>query len=248
MHGLGTLINAVAIVLGAALGRLAGDRLSERTRSTITDALGLIVLVVGALNIVSLSDHAYVKAVSSHGTLLVVLGAVVLGAILGSALRIEDQVGRLGEWAHRRLSRDDSNEERERFIEGFVSGSLLFCIGPLAILGALSDGLGHGIDQLVLKSALDFFAATAFAASLGWGVALAAVPVALYQGTITVAGVALGSFLPGAEVAALTATGGVLLLGIGLRLLQIRHVRVADLLPALVFAPAITALVATLRG
>ncbi len=248
MHGLGTIINASAIVAGSAIGTLAGNRLSPRTQDTLTDGLGLIVLVVGALNVVSLGDRAYVRAVTAHGTLLVVLGAVVFGAIVGSSLRIEDRVARLGAWAHDRLSRGGASADRERFIEGFVSGSLLFCIGPLAILGALSDGLGHGIDQLVLKSALDMFAAMAFSASLGWGVALAAVPVALYQGTITVLGVALGSFLPAAEVSALTATGGVLLIAIGLRLLRIREVRVADLLPALAFAPAITAIVVAVRG
>jgi uncharacterized membrane protein YqgA involved in biofilm formation len=123
-----------------------------------------------------------------------------------------------------------------------VTSSLLFCIGPLAILGSLSDGLGDGIEQLSLKSSLDFFAALAFAATLGWGVAMSAIPVGIWQGFLTVMGVAAGAFLPDALIASITATGGVLLLGIGLRLLQIRQVAVGDFLPALVVAPLLTSL------
>ncbi|MFC4561359.1 DUF554 domain-containing protein [Nocardiopsis mangrovi] len=131
-----------------------------------------------------------------------------------------------------------------RFVEGFVSSSLVFVVGPLAILGAISDGLGHGIDQLALKATLDGFAAIAFAAGLGVGVMASAVPVLIYQGAFTVLGVVLGNFLPEASVAALTATGGLLLMGVALRLLRIRSVPVADLLPALLVAPILTAVVA----
>lgn len=138
-------------------------------------------------------------------------------------------------------------DPRSRFAAGFVTASLVFCVGPLAILGSLSDGLGLGIDQLALKSALDGFAAIAFAASLGWGVAASAVVVAGYQGSLTVLGWALGSVLTSAQIALLTATGGLLLVGIALRLLRIRHVPVGDLLPALIVAPLLTAVVAGLR-
>ncbi|HLU95264.1 MAG TPA: DUF554 family protein, partial [Thermobifida alba] len=132
----------------------------------------------------------------------------------------------------------------ERFVEGFVSSSLVFLVGPLAILGALSDGLGNGIDQLALKAALDGFASIAFAAALGAGVLASALPVLLYQGAFTLLGVALGSVLPDAHIAALTATGGLLLVGVALRLLRIRDLPVADLLPALFVAPVLTAVVA----
>jgi uncharacterized membrane protein YqgA involved in biofilm formation len=132
-------------------------------------------------------------------------------------------------------------------MEGFVDASLVFCIGPLAIIGALSDGLGRGIDQLLLKSSMDGFASLAFAASLGWGVAASALAVGVYQGLITLLAVLLGALLPGAVVASITATGGILLLGVGLRLLQIRSVPVGDLLPALAVAPVITALIMTMR-
>ncbi len=138
-------------------------------------------------------------------------------------------------------------DPRNSFVEGFVTASLVFCVGPLAILGALSDGLGLGIDQLALKSVMDGFASIAFAATLGWGVAASALVVGIYQGTLTVLGWALGSVMDGAQIALLTATGGLLLVGIALRLLRIRHVPVGDLLPALIVAPLLTALVAALR-
>jgi uncharacterized membrane protein YqgA involved in biofilm formation len=153
----------------------------------------------------------------------------------------------LGGWLQRRLAGAGSSAARARFIEGFVDASLLFVIGPLAVLGSLSDGLGRGIDQLALKATLDGFASVAFAASLGWGVAASALSVAVVQGLLTLAGALLGTLLPASCVAAITATGGVLLLGVGIRLLQLKPVAVGDLLPALVVAPALTALVAAMR-
>ena len=248
MPGLGTLVNVVAILLGASLGVLIGHRLPLRTRMTVTDALGLVTLIIGALNVVAITDDSFAAAVGGSWTLLIVLGALVIGGVGGSLLRIEDRPEDFGGWLQDTLSRGRATESRERFIEGFVSASLLFCIGPLAVLGSLSDGLGNGIDQLVLKSSLDLFAALAFAASLGWGVALSALPVGIWQGLLTVLGIFAGAFLPGALIAAITATGGVLLLGIGFRLLNIKAVPVGDLLPALVVAPLITALVMQVTG
>lgn len=247
MRGLGTLINVIAVVLGAGAGVLIGHRLPERTRTTVTDALGLVTIVIGALNLAALGDDAFGEAVGDDWTLLVVLGALVIGGIAGSLGNLESRVESFGGWLQQRLARGRADDEaRIRFIEGFVTASLLFCIGPLALLGALSDGLGTGVDQLVLKSALDMFAATAFAATLGWGVAFAALPVGVLQGGVTVVGVTIGSFLPDAQIAAITATGGVLLLGIGARLLRVRQVAVADLLPALIVAPLLTAVVSAL--
>jgi uncharacterized membrane protein YqgA involved in biofilm formation len=136
---------------------------------------------------------------------------------------------------------------RERFIEGWLSATLLFCVGPLTILGSINDGLGRGIDQLVLKSVLDGFAAMAFASTFGIGVLFSALSVAVVQGLLTVLGLVLGEFLPEAQIAALTATGGVMLAGIGLRLLRIRDIPVADMLPALLVAPLLTTLVVALR-
>ena len=255
MIGLGTLINVAAILLGGLLGLALGHRLSERTREVVTDALGLVTLLVAALSAAAVLDPALREALGSGGPVLVVLGALLLGGIVGSLLRVEERLEQLGGWLRTRLvgevPRDDdpsdadgsdgTPERHARFVEGFVATSLLFCVGPLAILGSLSDGLGMGIDQLALKSTLDGFAAMAFAASLGVGVLASALPVLVYQGFWTLVGWQLGGVLGPAEIAALTATGGLLLAGVGIRLLRLRAVPVADLLPALVFAPLLCA-------
>jgi len=246
--GLGTLINVVAIVLGASVGVLVGHRLQKRTSEVVTDTLGLVTLVLGALNVVALSDESFVGAVGAGGTLLVVLASLLIGGITGSLLRLEQRLEGFGGFLQKRLQGSGSSETKKRFIDGFVAASLIFTIGPLAILGAISDGLGQGIDQLALKSALDGFASIAFAASMGWGVAAAAIPVALWQGSITLLAALVGATLAEAAISAMTATGGVLLLGVGLRLLNIRQVSVADMLPALVVAPLITVGVVALFG
>ena len=247
MRGLGTMLNVAAILVGAGLGVLVGHRLPERTRRTVTDALGLVTLVIGGLNLAALRDDDFRAAVGDGGTLLVVLGALLIGGIAGSLMRIEERLESVGAWLQRTLVRGGGSASRASFVEGFVDASLVFCIGPLAVLGSLSDGLGQGIEQLALKSTLDGFASLAFAASLGWGVAASALSVGVWQGLLTVLAALLGAFLSGAMIASLTATGGVLLLGVGLRLLNLRAVAVGDLLPALVVAPMLTALVSTLR-
>ncbi len=244
MIGLGTLLNMAAIVIGAAIGVLVGHRLPERTRILITQALGLVTLVIAALNVVDLLDADWIADVGSAAPLLIVLGSVVIGGIIGSLLRLEERVEQLGGWVQAKVGRSDDSGSRARFIEGFVDASLLFCIGPLAILGSLSDGLGRGIDQLALKSVLDGFASIAFAASLGWGVAFSAISVGIVQGLFTVLGALVGAVLAASAIAAITATGGVLLIGVSLRLLQLSRIAVADLLPALVIAPLLTLAVA----
>jgi uncharacterized membrane protein YqgA involved in biofilm formation len=246
--GLGTLINVVAILVGASLGVLVGHRLQKRTSEVVTDTLGLVTLVLGALNIVALSDQEFVNAVGGGGTLLVVLASLLIGGIAGSLLRLEQRLEGFGAFLQKRFQGSGSSETKKKFIDGFVAASLIFTIGPLAILGALSDGLGQGIDQLALKSALDGFASIAFAASMGWGVAASAIPVALWQGSITLLAVLVGATVAEAAISAMTATGGILLLGVGLRLLNIRQVSVADMLPALIVAPLITVGVAALLG
>ena len=190
--------------------------------------------------------------------MLIVLGSLIIGSIVGSLLRIEERLAGLAGALQTRVARrtrsadgetsDDAHAARERFIEGWLTASLLFCVGPLTILGSISDGLGRGIEQLTLKSVLDGFAALAFASTFGIGVLLSALSVAVIQGVLTVVGVLLGSVLPEADIAALTATGGLMLAGIGLRLLRIRDIPVGNMLPALVVAPLLTQLVAALRG
>ena len=249
--GAGTLLNMAAVLVGSGLGVALGGRLPERTRTTVTDALGLVTLVIGALNVAALSDPAFRAAVGDSAPLLVVLGALLVGGISGSLLGLESRLEGSGAWLQRRLSGSasgsGSSSSRERFVEGYVSASLVFVVGPLAVLGPLSDGLGRGIDQLALKSTLDGFAALAFAASFGWGVAASALSVGVVQGLLTLLGAVLGGLLPEALVASVTATGGVLLLGVGLRLLHVKAVAVGDMLPALVVAPVLTAVVQGLR-
>lgn len=250
--GLGTLVNVVAVLLGASLGMLAGNRLPDRVRRVVTDCLGLVTLLVAILSALDVTSPALSRTVGSGVPVLIVLGALLLGGILGALLRIEERLeslaGSVQGWVQRRGRKGDHDRvERERFIEGWLTASLLFCVGPLTILGSLSDGLGRGIDQLVLKSALDFFAAVAFASTFGVGVLLSAVSVAVIQGSLTLVGVTLGEVVPEAHIAALTATGGLLLVGIAFRLLNIRHIPVGDLLPALVTAPLLVSLVAAFR-
>ena len=231
--GIGTLINIVAILAGSALGVLAGGRIAMRTRNLLTDVLGITVMLAGAGALISLWSSRFVHSLPTGWTLLSILVALLIGGLVGSAVRLEDRLDGLGERLRIRFGASSEGH----FVEGFISASLIFAIGPLAILGSISDGMSTGIDQLVLKSTLDFFTAMAFAASLGWGVAFAALPVGIYQGFWTLIGVGLGSVLTGYQVDAMTATGGVLLLGIGLKLLKMKEIAVGNLLPALAVAP-----------
>ena len=240
---MGTIINVFSILIGAGIGVALGHRLPENISRTLTDALGLVVLVIGGLNLIALTDSSFVAAVGSAGTLLVVLASLVVGSVLGSMLKIEQRLSHFGTWLQLKASRGG---DKEKFIEGFVNASLLFTIGPMAVLGALQDGLGQGFDVLALKSSLDGLTSVAFAAALGWGVAFAAIPVGIWQGLLTLLAASAGTLMSDALVASITATGGVLLLGTGLRVLQIRMVSVADMLPALILAPLITWGVASL--
>jgi len=238
--GLGTVANVAAIALGSGLGVLAGHRLSERTRTLVTQVLGLFTMVIGASSIASGLSEALAAEVGPSAPLLIVLGALLIGAIIGSALRIENRLDASVNSLHQRFSRTGQDG---RFVEGAVTATLVFCIGPLAILGSLSDGLGHGADQLLVKAVMDGFAAIAFASTFGIGVMVSVLPLALYQGLLTLLGHALGSFLPAAQVDALGATGGVILLGLGFRLAGVKQIPVGDLLPALVLAPILVAVV-----
>ena len=247
VRGAGTVLNVATVLVGSGVGVVLGDRLQKRARDVITDGLGLVTLLIAALNAAAVRNDDFADAVGASGTVLVVLGSVVLGGLVGALLRLEERLESFGGWLQQRLTRGDGGASRARFIEGYVVASLVFCVGPLTVLGSIEDGLGRGIDQLALKSTLDGFAAVAFAASFGWGVAASALTVGVVQGALTVIGWMVGSFLSAAELAALTATGGLLLVGVAFRLLRLRSLPVVDLLPALILAPAITALVAHVR-
>ena len=242
--GFGTLVNVVTVLVGSTIGVLVGHRLPERTRTVVTDGLGLVTLLIAATSAAAIGNDAWADAVGDSAPLLIVLGALLVGGIVGSLLRLEDRLEGLGGWLQRRLMPKDGSGGRARFIEGFVASSLIFCTGPLTILGSITEGIGQGPDQLLLKSALDGFAAIAFAASFGWGVAAASLAVLTIQGSLTALGALLGDFMSDAELAALTTTGGLLLVGVALRLLALKPVKVADLLPALVIAPVLTTAIA----
>ena len=234
--GFGTTLNITAIVLGAAIGVLIGNKLKEATRDLVTDVLGAVTLISAAGAISSLWSKELVSSMHKGGPLLVVLGSLLLGGLLGAALNIEHKLENLGNILKRRFDKSGNSA----FVEGFVSSSLIFVIGPLAILGSISDGMSNGIEQLTLKSILDFFASVAFAASLGWGVALSALPVGVYQFGWTGIGYGLGEILSSTQIDAMTVVGGVLLLGIGLKLLKIKEIAIGNLLPALAIAPLLT--------
>ena len=231
--GAGTVLNILTIVIGGALGVFIGAKISEKLRNLVTDVLGCVTIISAADALSAYWDVELQQSMPKGWVILVVIFSLLVGALIGSALAIEDRLEFLGNKLKSRFSKNGSSN----FVEGFVSASLIFAIGPLAILGSISDGMGTGIDQLVLKSTLDGFAALAFAASLGWGVALSALPVGIYQFAWTAVGLFLGAILTSYQVAAMTAVGGILLIGISLRLLRIKQIAVGNLLPALALAP-----------
>ena len=245
--GTGTAVNVATVLLGSTIGVLLGNRLPVRTRDVVTDALGLVTLLIAGTSAIAVLDDDLSRAVGSSAPMLIVLGSLLVGGIVGSLLHLEQRVEGFGGWLQSRLSGARGSLERHRFIEGYVSASLLFCTGPLTILGSLNDGLGNGADQLYLKAVLDGFGAIAFAASFGWGVAASALTIVVVQGGLTLVAWLLGDVLPAPHLAALTATGGLLLVGVALRLLRIREIPVADLLPALALAPLLTAFAAWIR-
>ena len=238
--GIGTVINLITIIFGTTIGVFLAHRLKDNVRNVVTDGLGLITLTNGIIGVLDLTKPEFKNALPSGSALLVPLGAILLGGITGSLLKIEHRLNGFGDYLRKRFAKSESSS---RFTEGFVAASLLFGIGPLAIMGSISDGLGNGIDQLLLKSTLDMFASMAFAASFGWGVAASIIPVGLLQGAFTVLGMFLGTFISPLQILTVNIVGGLLLIGIAINLLKLRHVPVGDMLPALLFGPLIVALI-----
>lgn len=238
--GAGTAINVVTVVVGSLIGIGVGHRLPVRTRDLVTQILGLISLVIGGLSIAQGMSDAFAAEVGAGARLLVVLGALLIGGLIGSAARLEDRLDGAADWLRAKVAR---GSDQATFIEAAVTATLIFCVGPLSIIGSISDGLGNGAEQLIVKAVMDGFAAVAFAASLGIGVMASVIPMILYQGGLTLLGLWLGDFLPAAHIDSLTATGGVILLGLGFRLAGIKHLPIGDMLPALLVAPLLTAVV-----
>ena len=218
--GIGTAINVVAVLVGGGLGTLVGAKLPGRMRETAMHAIGIITLLVGVSNFLDFDNP------------LVPLVSVILGLVVGELLGIDGALRRFGDTLERRFSKGDSPVSR-----AFVTTSLLFCVGPLTVIGSLKDGLTGDYSLLVLKSALDFVASLTFASVLGWGVLLSAGTVLVVQGAITLGASFLEGLVTDAMISATTATGGVLIFGLGLGLLGLMEVRVSNMLPALLFAP-----------
>jgi hypothetical protein len=239
--GLGTLINLVTIVVGSAIGIALGGRLPKKSQKMITDVLGLITLLGATSALMPLWSSDFNASLPEGSPLLLILASMLIGGLIGTLLKIEKRVESFGENLRKRFKASSDSP----FVEGFVSASLLFVIGPLAILGSVSDGMSQGLDQLILKSSLDFFAAMAFASTLGIGVMASIIPVGIYQGIWTVIGFFIGSVLAQYQVQAMTICGGLMLVGIGLRLLDIKKISVANLLPALVIAPVLATVLHT---
>ena len=237
MRGLGTLINLGTVAFGGALGLFVGDRLPERMRVTIMQGLGLVTLAVGITGLEPLYD-----ADLGLRRFIILIGSIIAGGLMGEALNLEDRLERFGNRIKERFGvKEDPHmhhlPDHSSFVEGFVIASTVFCVGPLTILGAIEDGLGDSIELLAIKSALDGFAALGFASVYGIGVMASLAVILVYQGGMTLAAAAVEPLMTTEVIAQLGAVGSLLVLGIALRLLEIKQIRVVNLLPALFLGP-----------
>lgn len=231
----GTLINVGTVLVGTAVGVSVGSRLSPSIQQRVLAGLGLITLVIG----VDLA-LAWGREGTSTSTPLYVLGGVLLGGLIGEAIGIERRLEAFGDAIQARFA----GRGESRLSEGFVSASLLFCVGSLTVLGSIQDGLTGEYQTLATKAVLDGFASVALAATLGWGVGLAAVTILVVQGSLTLGAGLFDELLSGEALAVFTSAGGVTVIGIALKLLDLKDVKVGNFLPSLVVAPALVGLVA----
>ncbi len=217
----GTLVNVIAIIVGAILGRYLGHLLSEKVRGTVITGLGLAVLLIG-----------FQLAFQTKQP-LILIGSIILGGIIGEVLHIEATMERVGQRLQERFSGAGN------VAEAFVTASLLYCVGAMAIMGAIQEGLGGGPSILYAKSALDGVASVALASTLGIGVIFSVLPVLVYQGLITMAAGSVQFLLTDPVIAEMNAVGGLLIVGIGLDLLKIKKLPVGNLLPGIFVAPVL---------
>ncbi len=241
----GTILNVVTVIIGGTLGTFLGARLPDKMRETVMHGLGLLTFVIG------------LQMALTTRNILIVMASILFGGVIGEMLGIQNGLDAMGRNLEQRFARGQrprefgEGGEAGKFTRGFVTASLVFCIGPLAILGSIQDGLLGDFNLLAIKSTLDAFAGLAFASTLGIGVAFAALSVFVYQGGISVAAMLLGSALGAVTretpwVIEMSATGGVLIMGIALLLLDLKQVRIANLLPAVLIAPLIVIALAAL--
>mgnify|MGYP003336284954 FL=1 len=231
MRGLGTLINTALVIAGSGLGVLVGDRIPERMRTTLLQVIGLVTIALGV------SD-----AIDTHNMVFPLVGMAV-GALIGELLRIEDRIETFGAFLQRRFDRGSQDGEKS-FVKGFVTASALYCIGPLTVLGAIEDASGNTPQLYIIKGLLDGFVSIMFAATYGIGVAFSAISVVVVQGSLTLAGTGLDAALGDRMRIELFAAGGLAVIGIGLNLLQVTKIRLANLLPGLVLTPVLVAIFA----
>lgn len=231
----GTFLNIVTVLLGGIIGLFFGARIPDRFKATVIAGMGLFTFAMGMQMFLGTENP------------LIVLGALILGALLGEGWKIEEGLKNLGAALEKRFARDDSAEGSARFIRGFLTASLLFCVGPMTILGSIQDGLTGNYELLAVKSVLDGFASLAFASTLGMGVLFSSIVILLYQGGISLLAGALSTIITDAMMAEMTAAGGVLLMGLALSsLLDVKTIRVGNFLPALFLAPLIVWLLSLL--
>ncbi len=221
----GTFLNLVTVLAGSLVGTFLGDRLPLRLRENVVAGVGLFVLAFGAKLAIDTANPLYL------------LGAITLGGVVGSIVGIERRLNALGD----RLQRSFAGGRESTVAEAFVTSSIVFCVGPLTFLGAIRNGLSGDASLLAIKSVLDGIAAIAFAATLGWGVLLSLIVILVYQGGLAAGASLFSGLLSEAELREMSAVGGLLIIGVGLKLLRIRDVQVADYLPAIVAAPLLVA-------
>jgi uncharacterized membrane protein YqgA involved in biofilm formation len=236
----GTLLNVATVVVGTTIGVLLGSRVPSRVNEALTTGLGFFTLLLA----ISMGLGVFTSPDARAGDDLAVLAAVLGGVAIGELLRLDDGLEWIGGWFQRRLATSD---RPSRIAEGFVTASLVFCVGPLTILGSLDNGLTGDVQLLAIKSLLDGVASVAFAAALGPGVGLAAITVLVVQGAISAGAFLLREAMDPPTILAITSAGGVILLGVALRLLQLKMVRVASFLPALILAPLFVRLAEAVR-
>jgi uncharacterized protein len=221
----GTLLNAATVLVGALVGTAVGHRLPERLRENVVRGVGLFVIAMG------------VKFAIDTSNLLYMLGAILLGGIIGSLVGVDARLNEMGETLQRRFARGGTST----VAEAFVTASIVFCVGPLTFLGSIQNGLAGDATLLSVKSVLDGFTAIALAATLGWGVLLTVPLILLYQGGLALGASLLAGSLSDLQLKEMSAVGGLLLMGVGLKLLSIRDIKVADFLPAIIVSPLVVA-------
>lgn len=233
MIGLGTLINTATVIVGGTVGIAMGDKIPERVRVIVVQVIGMVTIGLG------LSD-----LLKTHNMVFPLLG-MVFGAVIGELLRIEDRLQGIGEFIRKRFAK---RQESGPFVTGFVTATLLFCIGPLTILGAIQDASGATPQLYIIKGTLDGFMSVIFGAIYGVGALFSAVSVLIVQGTLTLFGTRLDALLNDRMRIELFAAGGLAVMAIGLNLLDIKKIRLGSLLPGLVVTPILVQLFADHTG